>query len=296
MPASSLNAIPKSGSLRWATDRMTKLNERRERKTVRDVKATTMKITLITCTYNAAEVLQRTLDSVLCQTYADIEHIIVDGKSKDATLSMAEAYRRQSDASHVGHQIVIKSEPDKGLYDAMNKGIAMATGDYLCFLNAGDVLPASDTIARIAQSVQGGTYSVLYGETDIVDDNGRFLRHRRLQAPDHLTWRSFRQGMLVCHQAFYANTQIAKRVPYDLRYRISGDVDWCIRVMKEGDSQHLDTHNVRFVVANYLAGGMSVKNHRASLKERFVTMCRHYGLIDTVCLHLWFVLRAVLKR
>lgn len=257
-----------------------------------------MKITLITCTYNAEAVLQRTLDSVMRQNYADIEHIIVDGKSKDGTVAMAEKYRQRSNDSANGHEIIIHSEPDNGLYDAMNKGIAHATGAYLCFLNAGDILPDESTIATICQSImQGGKdYAVIYGETDVVDDDGNFLRHRRLQAPEELTWRSFRQGMLVCHQAFYANTSIAKVTPYNLKYKISGDVDWCIRIMKEGERRGLSCHNVKAVISHYLAGGMSIKNHRASLMERFHTMREHYGIIDTIGLHLWFCIRAVLKK
>ena len=271
-----------------------------------------MKITLITCTYNAAGVLQRTLDSVLSQTYPDIEHLIIDGKSKDATVSMANDYKAASDSKGNGHTVVIQSEPDKGLYDAMNKGIQKATGDYLCFLNAGDKLADELTIADIVSCIrQNGkpadnaprtsnlvprTYSVIYGETNIVDDNGTFLRHRRLQAPEHLTWRSFRMGMLVCHQSFYANTKIAKQTPYNLKYRISADVDWCIRIMKTGAEQGLDTLNTHRVLCHYLDGGMSIKNHRASLVERLKTMANHYGIIDTIMLHLWFAVRAVLKK
>lgn len=252
-----------------------------------------MKITLITCTYNAGSVLQRTLDSVRKQSYADIEHIIVDGKSGDDTIAIAQQYKAYNDLSHTGHTIIIKSEPDKGLYDAMNKGIAMATGEYLCFLNAGDMLHDADTVAAVAQ--HSGA-SVVYGETDIVDENGAFLRHRRLQAPEHLTWKSFRMGMLVCHQSFYANTAIAKATPYNLKYRVSADVDWCIRIMKLGASKGMATCNTHRVLCDYLAGGMSIKNHRASLMERLQTMAEHYGWIETIGLHLWFVVRAILSK
>lgn len=267
-----------------------------------------MKITLITCTYNAADVLQRTLDSVLHQTYADIEHLIIDGKSKDNTVIMAEEYRTMSDALHTRHKVIIRSEPDKGLYDAMNKGIMHATGSYLCFLNAGDCLYDKDTIANIVASAEageaagqsgkaddGGLFSVIYGETDIVDDNGTFLHHRHHKAPECLTWRSFRDGMLVCHQSFYANTAIAKQTPYNLKYRLSADVDWCIRIMKEGSRRGMETHNTHQVLCNYLDGGMSVQNHRASLIERFKVMTSHYGLFNTIMQHLWFVVRAFRK-
>lgn len=259
-----------------------------------------MKITLITCTYNAESVLQRTLDSVQKQTYADIEHLIIDGCSKDATMTMAQHYRDASETLHNGHAVVVRSEPDKGLYDAMNKGIRQATGDYLCFLNAGDQLASDTTIADIVASAEQESkvmsFSVLYGETDIVDDNGNFIRHRRLQAPKNLTWRSFKEGMLVCHQSFYANTSIAKATMYNLDYRLSADVDWCIRIMKKGSKVGMKTHNTHMVLCNYLDGGMSVQNHRASLIERFKVMANHYGLLPTILQHLWFVLRSLIKK
>ena len=129
------------------------------------------------------------------------------------------------------------------------------------------------------------------GFTDIVDSERRFVAHRRLQPPAHLSWRSFCRGMLVCHQAFYARADIAKNNPYDLRYRFSADVDWCIRVMRETQRRHLMLVRVNEVVANYLDGGMTNKNHRASLIERFHVMARHYGLITTLFMHLWFVVR-----
>lgn len=257
-----------------------------------------MTITLITCTYNAEPVLQRTLNSVLKQSYADIEHIIIDGKSKDATLKMAEQYKATSNIQRTGHKVTIISEPDKGLYDAMNKGITYATGEYLCFLNAGDLLYDENTIQNIAAAAKkdGKEYGVIYGETDIVDDNGNFISKRHLQAPQTLNWRSFRHGMLVCHQSFYANTSIAKQTPYNLKYRISADVDWCIRVMKSAEKQKLGNLNTQKVLCRYLAGGMSIKNHRASLMERYKTMCEHYGIATTICMHVWFVIRGAIKK
>ena len=254
---------------------------------------------IITCTYQAASLLERTLESVRSQTWMGVEHVLIDGASGDGTVDMIRDYQAKVSADEDrGYSVVFVSEPDKGLYDAMNKGISKATGDYLVFLNAGDVLPSPDTLEAIANSVGEGEPlpAVLYGDTDIVDEAGRFLRHRRLAPPRQLSWRSFCGGMLVCHQAFYARVDIAREVPYDLSYRLSADVDWCIRIMKEAEKRHLSLRYVNAVVVNYLAGGMSVKNHRASLKERFGIMCRHYGVVTTVFAHLWFVLRSVVKR
>jgi glycosyltransferase involved in cell wall biosynthesis len=233
------------------------------------------------------------------QSYQNVEHIILDGASRDNTVTMVKEYiTKSNNVQDTRHNIVFTSEPDNGLYDAMNKGINKATGNYLVFMNAGDVFPSSSTLETIAGMVGEGEElpGVLYGNTDIVDNNGTFLRHRRLSPPSHLCWRSFLHGMLVCHQAFYARTDIAKRNPYDLRYKLSADIDWCIRIMKDAKHQNLPLRYVNTVVVNYLDGGMSIKNHKASLKERYHIMCRHYGFAATTLMHLWFVIRGVLQK
>lgn len=257
-----------------------------------------IKFTVITCTFNAESVLQRTLDSVKKQTYCNIEHLIIDGVSKDKTLAMVKTYKHKTETGENAHEIVVYSEPDKGLYDAMNKGIDRATGDYLIFLNAGDVFPSEDTLEYVEGCVGEGEEmpGVLYGDTDIVNNDGRFLRHRRLSPPVHLTWRSFKWGMLVCHQSFYARADIAKQIHYNLDYRFSADVDWCIRIMKESAHRKLPLRNVNVVVTNFLDGGMTTQNHRASLKERFLVMRTHYGVLTTLFVHAWFVIRGVFKK
>ncbi len=260
------------------------------------------KFTVITITYNAEAVVKRTLDSVLCQTYEDIEHLIIDGASTDHTLSLAEDYKKQSDESGCGHKIIIRSEPDKGIYDAMNKGLTQAMGDYVVFMNAGDFFPEPDTLEQIARCSKLNELpsaelpAVLYGETNVVDQNGNYLRPRRLKAPEHLTWRSFRHGMLVCHQAFYARTDLAKTLPFDLKYKYSSDVDWCIRVMFEGERSGLPLFNTHLIVANYTEEGATTKHHQESLRERFDVMCHHYGRLSTIAMHAWFFVRSLLKK
>ena len=242
------------------------------------------KFSIITVTYNAASEIEPTLQSVIAQTYTNYEYLLIDGGSKDDTVAKAKA-----SGIEFAH---IVSEPDKGLYDAMNKGIALATGDYLCFLNAGDSFCSADTLQTIVDAIAGEDElpGVLYGETAEVNEQREFVRMRRLQAPDKLTWRSFRHGMLVCHQAFYARRDLAPM--YDLKYRLSGDVDWCIKVMKRASK----LVKVDAVVVNYLQNGLSLKHHRASLKERFWIMSKHYGFLPTVGRHLWFIIRAVIKK
>lgn len=244
----------------------------------------TPKFSVITVCYNAQATLEDTIQSVIAQTYHHVEYIIVDGASKDRTLSIINRYRDRI--------TTVVSEPDKGLYDAMNKGLRLATGDYVCFLNAGDSFHEDDTLQQMVHTLRELTElpDVLYGETALVDAEGHFVRMRRLQAPEHLTWHSFRQGMLVCHQAFFAKRILAE--PYDLRYRFSADFDWCIRIMKKSKV----LHNTHLTLIDYLEEGMTTRNHKASLHERFRIMAKHYGWLSTVAHHAWFVVRAVVKK
>lgn len=263
------------------------------------------KFTVVTVTFNAEKTLERTIESVAAQTYRNIEHLIVDGLSTDGTLSLIQEYAEENSVHSNPHDIKLIREVDNGLYDAMNKAIDNATGDYILFLNAGDRFHADDTIERVVADAlsldrSDGEHAmwpaVLYGETDLVDDEGRFLRHRRLQAPGQLRWTSFKQGMLVCHQSFYVLTDLARRHHYDMRYRFSADFDWCIRIMRDAHAEGLLMHNTRMVLTDYLSEGMTTRNRRKSLLERFRIMCRHYGCLSAVCQHLWFVWRAVVKR
>lgn len=255
---------------------------------------------VITITYNAEAVLQRTLDSVLSQTWRNVEHVIVDGASKDNTVSIAEQYRQRSDEAQNGHQVMIKSEPDGGLYDAMNKGLERATGTYVIFMNAGDTFASPETLSEIVtkarlielEAEQNPLPAVLYGDTDIYDNEGKYLGPRHLSVPEQLSWHSFKNGMLVCHQAFYARTDIAKRTPFNLKYRYSSDVDWCINVMKAAERSSLPLVNVHQVVAHYLREGQTTLHHRDSLKERFAVMRSHYGLLTTLLMHAKFVFRS----
>ena len=242
------------------------------------------KFSIITVTYNAEKVLEDTIQSVIFQTYRNVEYIIVDGASKDQTLEIVNKYHNRINK--------VISEPDKGLYDAMNKGIQLATGDYLCFLNAGDKFHDSETLQKVVHTLKGQELpDVIYGETAIVDEEGHFLHMRRLSAPAHLNWKSFKQGMLVCHQAFFVNRELAINHLYDLQYRFSADFDWCIRIMKKAKC----LHNTRLTLFDYLNEGMTTKNHKASLKERFCIMAKHYGLISTILHHGWFVIRLFYK-
>lgn len=240
------------------------------------------KLSVITVTYNAERTLERTLKSVREQSYPHIEHVLVDGRSKDKTMDLILQYEND--------EMIWLSEPDNGLYDAMNKAASMASGDYLCFLNAGDTFFDTQTVEKMMRSFDENSFpDILYGQTAIVHDNGKFLHMRRLKAPETLTWKSFKQGMLVCHQAFIVKRALFE--PYDLSYRFSSDFDWCIRLMKKSNQRH----NTHLTLINYLNEGMTTAHRNASLKERYRIMTKHYGSISTFLHHIWFAVRAVLK-
>ncbi len=242
------------------------------------------KFSIITVTYNAGNVLENTIQSIITQTYKNVEYIIIDGGSKDNTLDIAHRYSK--------HISMLVSEPDKGLYDAMNKGLKLATGDYVCFLNAGDCLHEDETLFLIVRSINKNFLpDIIYGETQIVDIEGHFLHMRRLSTPEYLNWKSFQNGMLVCHQAFLTRREVAIKNMYNLKYRFSADFDWCIRVMKDSTT----FHNTHITIIDYLNEGMTTQNHKASLKERFNIMSNHYGICSTILHHIWFVLRMLYK-
>jgi glycosyltransferase involved in cell wall biosynthesis len=241
------------------------------------------KLSVVTVTYNAGRTLPYTLQSVTEQTYQHIEYILIDGKSKDRTLSVIQESNVLID--------VLLSEPDKGLYDAMNKGAALATGDYICFLNAGDAFFAPDTVERMIKCIpEGDLPGVIYGETALVNEQRCFVGMRWHRAPEVMTWKSFLKGMLVSHQAFILRRDLFE--PYDLSYRFSSDVDWCIRMMKKTDY----IFNSRLTLINYLNEGMTTGNHKASLKERFLIMAKHYGIVLTLVQHMRFVLNGFKKK
>ena len=256
-------------------------------------------ISIITVTYNAEQTIERTLQSIESQTYPAIEHILIDGCSTDHTMSHIQRYVERNDAPR-RHVIRVVREPDNGLYDAMNKGLQQATGEYLVFLNAGDRLHANNTIEELVAKSgfrpKQANPAVLYGETDLVDNEGRFIRHRRLKAPKKLSSKSFQSGMLVCHQSFYVRTDLARQTPYELSYRYSADYDWCIRIMRRAEQRRLKMINTELVLTDYLQEGLTTKNHRKSLMERLHLMAHHYGWPVAIAQHLWFVVRSVVLR
>lgn len=226
-------------------------------------------LSVITVVYNNVNDIERTLLSVLNQTYKEIEYIVIDGQSTDGTLPIIESYKDRITK--------IISEKDNGIYDAMNKGLATATGDYVLFMNSADEFYAPDTVANVfATAIDADIY---YGETEMIDATGKNLGRRRHKAPANFTWKSFKYGMSVSHQAIYIKRSLTGY--YDAKYKLSADIDWILRAAKKAKI----IVNVNQYVAKYQVGGMSKLKHRQSLAERFDIMKRYYGLLPTVFNH-----------
>lgn len=239
-------------------------------------------LSIITVCYNADQALVRTMDSVAEQTFRNFEYIIIDGASEDGTLQIIHERRAEVD------QWI--SEPDTGIYNAMNKGIKMAKGEYLCFMNAGDCFHAPSTLSDLFASIGSQRPDVLYGQTNLVDNVGNYLRPRRLSAPKKLTKRSFLRGMLVCHQSFYPKRDLAPM--YDESYRYSSDYDWCLNILGRSRSNYYSG----LVLTDYLSEGMTTQHRRASLVERFKIMRKHFGIMPTLFAHFYITFRLIFHR
>ena len=244
-----------------------------------------MLISIITITYNAEQFLERTIQSILAQTDQNFEYIIIDGKSKDGTLQIAEKYKNRV------NQLI--SEPDKGLYDAMNKGLKNASGDFVWFMNAGDEINDKEAVSRmknVARESFPVVIDIFYGNTYLVNNEGEIQGLRSEitphRLPKNLKWQDMKLGMLVCHQAFIARKSIA---PLYMENNLSADVDWEIECLKRAkEVKYLD-----FVVAKYLIGRDSNQQIKRSLLDRYEVLRKHFGLIWAISAHVQILFRGV---
>lgn len=236
-------------------------------------------VSVITVCYNSAEMLQRTIKSLRIQTYKEIEYIVIDGASKDNTLQVIKE-----------NQDIINlwiSEPDNGLYFAMNKGLELANGDYVIFINAGDMFYSPETLEKIFSSHQDDI-DIYYGDTMILAENLKELGSRRLSPPKQLTKNSFRWGMTVCHQSIFIKRSIAPK--YDTSYRITADYDWVLSSIENAKK----IVNTKQYISKFLSGGLSSKHIMKANKERFRIMIKHYGLITALWYNFLMLFRLII--
>lgn len=236
-------------------------------------------ISIITVVYNVADLLEKTIKSIVGQTCTNFEYIIIDGASTDGTVNIIKKY-----ANQINYWV---SEPDEGLYHAMNKGLKMATGDFVWFINAGDEIFDENTLQNLVKLADRKHADLLYGETLIIEKNGNNIGMRRQTVPENLSWKSLKMGMVVCHQSFIPHRSIAPL--YNLKYLYSSDIDWLIKCLKKGEN----IVNSKQILSRYLDGGKSKKTIIPSIKERFRIMVKNYGLISSVLNHIPIALRFV---
>ncbi len=241
-------------------------------------------ISIITIVYNRVKDIEYTLKSITEQTYKNIEYIVIDGNSTDGTQTIIHKYLDKLD------QYI--SEKDHGIYDAMNKGLKLSTGEYVLFINGGDNLHQKNTIENLINSCVKEnqiTPDIIYGECMLVDNKRNQVKTRSSYKnqvfPKTLDYYSFKYGTNVSHQSFIVKRSIAPL--FDLKYKWSSDVDWmlkCIKVSKK--SQSTDQ-----IISDFVLGDNSEKHKKASLTERFYIMNKHYGLIKTFYFHLCIILK-----
>jgi glycosyltransferase involved in cell wall biosynthesis len=238
-------------------------------------------VSVITVVYQAEALIERTLRSIDSQDMRErVQIVLVDGASKDNTVQIARSRMNKTD--------ILISESDKGIYDAMNKGLKAAQGEYVIFINAGDELYESTTLSQMLGTSNHA--DLYYGETAIVDESGTFKGSRRLTPPKNLNRRSMQFGMCVSHQSI-----LAKRVlcpEYDLAYKISADIDWTIRLLDQCQT----TCYVDAFVSKFLEGGVSSARRKQGLKERWTILSHHFGTINNILNHGWILIRFLLHR
>jgi glycosyltransferase len=182
-----------------------------------------MKISLITVTYNAEEFLESCINSVICQTYSELEYIIIDGKSLDCTLNIINKFQNKIDK--------VVTEADLGIYDAMNKGIRLATGDVIGILNADDFFTDENVIRVIAETFKNYNTDIVYGDLSYVDRHNTDKIVRKWVSKEYrrdaLNW-----GWMPAHPTFYARREMFEKFGYyDLNYGTAADYELMLRFM-----------------------------------------------------------------
>lgn len=213
-----------------------------------------IKVTIITICYNSQKTIKNTVESVLNQTYKNIEYIIVDGNSTDNTLDIIKEYE-----SDFGDRLILISEPDKGIYDAMNKGISKATGALIGIINSDDFYE-HDAVQKIVDRYQGEKYCVLYGMERILEKN----QEKQVIIFSH----NFLKERMIAHPSCFVTKETYLRFGmYDISHPSAADYDLMLRFY---DSNMITFIPLYSIIANYRIGGMSssIKGYLDSLKVR----------------------------
>jgi len=248
---------------------------------VLEIKLKSPKVTVITVTFNAADFIEETIKSVVDQTYDNLEYIIVDGFSSDNTVDIAKKYHKQI------NQLI--SEPDQGIYDAMNKGTKLASGEWVLFMNAGDSFCNEGVIEKVFK-LAGDKLS----DTDLIYGNNYYKNgpYKIFQQARSLS-RSFWKGMPFNHQSCFVKTKLMKERPFqNKKYKIQCEYDFLFNLYKSGYKfKYVDTP-----IANYLAGGISDRNFIPRTIERWKIVCEHDKSSRVHRYYFILILQDILKR
>ena len=226
-------------------------------------------ITVITVCFNSAKTLEACIQSVVMQDWPNIQHVVIDGASTDGTLEILERY--QSKLSNV------ISEPDKGIYDAMNKGLRLATGDVICFLNADDLYANSSVLSTVAHHFQNADLDALFGDVIFFNPNNPDKTIRRYRSdrfsPSKLAW-----GWMPSHPAIFLKKKIMDQVGFfKTNYRIAGDYEYVVRAFYKN---HLKYRHISEVMVRMQIGGVSSESWRSRwlLNQEVLRACRENGV------------------
>ncbi len=203
--------------------------------------------TIITVTYNSDKTLEKTILSVINQTYRNFEYIIIDGQSTDTTLDIIHQYDKSLS--------IWVSEKDHGIYDAMNKGIRLATGKWIIFMNSGDVFADNEVLQKVAATASTGDYDILYGDIFVEKQSNLLLR----TAAEPCN----KQRMYFCHQSVFTRASILKEMPFDTRFRMSSDLHF----FKRCYYKQLKFKHMQLPVAIFDRNGISNTNRLAGLLD-----------------------------
>lgn len=240
------------------------------------------KVSIITVTYNAELHIEDTFKSVDEQDYPNKEYILVDGKSGDGTLSILFTYKYMVDEYLI--------ERDAGIYDAMNKGMKMATGEYIIFMNAGDLFVNKHSLSNIMKNTDGEDF--IYGISVYKTRSHKMRPWHKVTPPAHeLEALSFIDGMVICHQCMIVKKSLAPEFDV-LGYEVSADLDWSIKIMKKVKTKYFYDEET-FVY--YLDDGFSANNKKLAAKERFKICKKHFGFWPTF-IHQFKIAIGVIKR
>lgn len=203
-----------------------------------------MKISVITVCYNAVSCIEDTILSVINQTYKELEYIIIDGRSNDGTTEIIKKY-----STKITYWI---SEPDKGIYDAMNKGLHKATGDWINFMNAGDTFAENCTIEQVFSQNNYENIYALYG-------NAIYLQQYKTELRKAKSVKSIKYNMPITHQAFFVRSNIAKKIKFNTKYKYAADYNMIYNILKVYGPNKIKQINI--TITNYEAfAGLTMQN------------------------------------